>query len=87
MLGMIGIGQWFGTAHGRVARIDPARADGIDANFRAKADGERVSQGQQTALARRIRLGIRLRLRGTGRGQIDDRPVVSAKIRRTVLGQ
>ncbi|MNK66481.1 hypothetical protein D3C87_857990 [compost metagenome] len=46
-----------------------------------------MRQGQQTALARRIGLCVRLRLPGAGRGQIDDGTAVSAQVRRTVLGQ
>ena len=72
MLGVINIGQRLGTPRSRITRINPARTDGIDPYFRAKAHGQRMRQGQQATLARRIGLGVRLGLASAGRRQVDD---------------
>ncbi|MNF70835.1 hypothetical protein D3C84_527620 [compost metagenome] len=84
---MVGFTQGFGTTLGGIASVDPARAHCIDTNFRAKADGQGMGQGQQPALARRISFGIGFGLAGPGRSQVDDGPAMGAQIRRTVLGQ
>lgn len=67
--------------------IDPAGAERIDTDLRAQAGGQGMGQRQQPALARGVGLGVRLRLVGTSRGDVDDGAVVRAQIRRAVLGQ